>query len=164
MAQTALAALTSVGTKKAAPPAKVRKLEGVIERMRGTVVRNREGMRAAATEVVHVAEVQGASFLTGMASGYWGDDKLKMFGMSAPIAVGIGTVGYGLYDVFTGGKGAGHVLALGNGVLAAGGCMAGARIGHKLAQEKAAGKAPGKQAGLAGTREVVLGGSKQRRF
>lgn len=161
MAQTALAALTNVGTKKSAPPAKVRKLEGVIERMRSGVARNREGMKAAATEVIHVAEIQGAAFLTGMASGYWGDEKLKVFGMSAPIAAGIGTVGYGLYDVFTGSHGGGHVLALGNGILAAGGTLAGARIGHKLAQEKAAGK--GSTPKLAGTREVTLGGSRARR-
>ena len=161
---TALQAITgqgSAGGSKKAPPAKVRKLEGTIERMRASANRNRQGAKAAGMEVIHVAEMQGAAFMTGMAAGYMGEDKVKLFGVNAPIGVGLAATGYGLYDTFQTGKQSGHVLALGNGVLAAGVTLAGARIGAKLAAERAAGKAP---KGMAGKeREVTLSGKSRER-
>lgn len=159
-ASAALMGATS-SSRSSAPPAKVRKLEGAIERMRSVASRNREGLKATASDVIGTAEMQGAAFITGISVGYLGDEKTKVMGVDAPLAVGLAGVGYGLYGSFKGDKGACHALALGNGVLAGGIALAGARIGRKLAVEKAAGSAA--KPSLAGTREVTLSG-RQRRF
>lgn len=155
----ALLAPNSTKPGKSGPPAKVRKLEGTIERMRASAVKNRAGFKSAGLEVIHVAEVQGAAFMTGMASGYLGDEKTKVFGVNAPIGLGVLGVGYGLWDTFQTGKASGHVLALSNGVLAGGVTLAGARIGRKLQAERAAKK----PSGMAGkTREVTMSGKRGR--
>jgi len=67
-------------------------------------------------KVVHTAETQGSLFLASMAEGYFGGDKLKLGGVDLRAPVALAAQGYGLYESMAG-KGGGHSLAIGNGLM-----------------------------------------------
>jgi len=80
--------------------------------------RSKEAMVETGTMVVHTAETQGSLFLSSLAEGYFGADKLKIGSVDLRAPVGLLAQGYGLYEAMSG-KAAmgGHALALGNGVV-----------------------------------------------
>jgi hypothetical protein len=79
--------------------------------------RSKDAMLATGKDVVHTAETHGSLFLASMAEGYLGGEKLKLGGVDVRAPVGLVAAGWGLYETMSGGKGGGHALALGNGVL-----------------------------------------------
>lgn len=89
--------------------------------------------REAGMSALHTGETQLAVFATSMAKGAWGDDKLKMGKLPIPTAVGLGLIGWGLYDELSG-AGGGHQLAIGNGLLASDVADLGRETGAKLAE------------------------------
>ena len=80
--------------------------------------RSKDAMLETGTMVVHTAETQGSLFLSSLAEGYFGADKLKIGSVDLRAPVGLLAQGYGLYEAMSG-KAAmgGHALALGNGVV-----------------------------------------------
>lgn len=85
--------------------------------------------KVAGVQALHVAEMQGACMAVGAANGYLGADRMQMFGFDAALLVGGAITAYGLVDGYRGGKASAHLLAIGNGVLAAGMFSMGQRMG-----------------------------------
>jgi hypothetical protein len=92
-------------------------------------------------KVVHTAETQGTLFLASMAEGYFGGDKLKIGGVDLRGPVAIAAQGYGLYESMSG-KGGGHSLAIGNGLMGSWLASVAVRAGQKLKDGKDAAPAP----------------------
>src|SRR5690606_3970074 len=101
---------------------------------------SKEAMMETGTLVLHTAETQGSLFLSSMAEGYLGEDKLKLGSVDVRAPVGLLAQGYGLYQTMTGQKGAGsHVLALGNGVMGSWLASVGRNAGRTLAEKRQGG-------------------------
>ena len=99
---------------------------------------SKEAMMETGTLVLHTAETQGSLFLSSMAEGYLGEDKLKLGSVDLRAPVGLLAQGYGLYQTMTGQKGAGqHVLALGNGVMGSWLANVARNAGRTLAEKRA---------------------------
>ncbi|HMV70174.1 MAG TPA: hypothetical protein PKA64_25255 [Myxococcota bacterium] len=104
---------------------------------------SKEAMMETGTLVLHTAETQGSLFLSSMAEGYLGEEKLKLGSVDLRAPVGLLAQGYGLYQTMTGQKGAGaHVLALGNGVMGSWLANVARNAGRTLAEKRAANQAP----------------------
>jgi hypothetical protein len=100
--------------------------------------------------VVHTAETQGTLFLASMAEGFFGPDKIKVGGVDLRAPIAIGAQGYGLYETMAG-KGGGHSLAIGNGLMGSWLASVAVKAGQKLREKKDAPAAPtGMQGELAG--------------
>ena len=100
---------------------------------------SKEAMMETGTLVLHTAETQGSLFLSSMAEGYLGEEKLKLGSVDLRAPVGLLAQGYGLYQTMTGQKGAGqHVLALGNGVMGSWLANVARNAGRTLAEKRAA--------------------------
>ena len=82
-------------------------------------------------KVVHTAETQGSLFLASMAEGYFGGDKLKLGGVDLRAPVALAAQGYGLYESMAG-KGGGHSLAIGNGLMGSWLASVAVKAGQKL--------------------------------
>ncbi len=91
--------------------------------------------------VLSTAETQGSLFLASMAEGYLGPDKIKVGAVDVRAPLAFVGVGYGLYEVMTGGAGGSHALALGNGLLGSWLASVGVQAGKTLAEKKAGGGA-----------------------
>ena len=105
---------------------------------------SQEAMMETGTLVLHTAETQGSLFLSSMAEGYLGEDKLKLGSVDLRAPVGLLAQGYGLYQTMTGQKGAGqHVLALGNGVMGSWLANVARNAGRTLAEKRANNQAAG---------------------
>ncbi len=89
--------------------------------------------------VLSTAETQGSLFLASMAEGYLGPDKIKVGAVDARAPLAFVGVGYGLYEVMTGGAGGTHALALGNGLMGSWLASVGVQAGKTLAEKKAEG-------------------------
>ena len=89
--------------------------------------------------VLSTAETQGSLFLASMAEGYLGPDKIKVGAVDVRAPLAFVGVGYGLYEVMTGGAGGAHALALGNGLLGSWLASVGVQAGKTLAEKKAEG-------------------------
>lgn len=89
------------------------------------------------TQVVHVAETQGSLFLSSMAEGFLGPEKLKVGGVDLRAPVGLLGTGYGLYQTLSGEDGGHHALALGNGVMGSWLASVGVEAGRSLAERRA---------------------------
>jgi len=85
--------------------------------------------------VVHTAETQGTLFLASMAEGFWGGDKLKIGGVDLRAPTAIAAQGYGLYETMAG-KGGGHSLAIGNGLMGSWLASVAVKAGQKLRDKK----------------------------
>ena len=100
---------------------------------------SKEAMMETGTLVLHTAETQGSLFLSSMAEGYLGEEKLKIGSVDLRAPVGLLAQGYGLYQTMTGQKGAGaHVLAIGTGVMGSWLASVGRNAGQTLAEKRAA--------------------------
>jgi hypothetical protein len=100
--------------------------------------------------VVHTAETQGTLFLASMAEGFFGPDKIKVGGVDLRAPIAIGAQGYGLYETMAG-KGGGHSLAIGNGLMGSWLASVAVKAGQKLREKKDTPAAPtGMQGELAG--------------
>ena len=120
---------------------------------------SQEAMMETGTLVLHTAETQGSLFLSSMAEGYLGEDKLKLGSVDLRAPVGLLAQGYGLYQTMTGQKGAGqHVLALGNGVMGSWRANVARNAGRTLA-EKRAGNQAVTQVPAAGQPVVLMQGA-----
>ena len=92
-------------------------------------------------KVVHTAETQGTLFLASLAEGYFGESKLKLGGVDLRAPAALLTQGYGLYEGMTG-KGGGHSLAIGNGLMGSWLASVAVKAGQKLKDKKDAPAAP----------------------
>ena len=92
-------------------------------------------------KVVHTAETQGSLFLASLAEGYFGEAKLKVGGVDLRAPAALLTQGYGLYEGMTG-KGGGHSLAIGNGLMGSWLASVAVKAGQKLKDKKDAPAAP----------------------
>jgi hypothetical protein len=121
---------------------------------------SKEAMIETGTLVVHTAETQGSLFLSSMAEGYLGEEKLKLGSVDLRAPVGLLAQGYGLYQTMTGQKGAGeHVLALGTGVMGSWLANVARNAGRTLAEKRAAnqgGEVPAVQLTPAATQPMVV--------
>jgi len=89
--------------------------------------------------VLSTAETQGSLFLASMAEGYLGPDKIKVGAVDVRAPLAFVGVGYGLYEVMTGGAGGAHALALGNGLMGSWLASVGVQAGKTLSEKKAEG-------------------------
>ena len=104
---------------------------------------SKDAMMETGTLVLHTAETQGSLFLSSMAEGFFGEDKLKLGAVDLRAPVGLLAQGYGLYQTISGQKGAGaHVLALGNGVMGSWLANVARNAGRTLAEKRAQGATP----------------------
>ncbi|MCB9686017.1 MAG: hypothetical protein H6738_24465 [Alphaproteobacteria bacterium] len=102
--------------------------------------KSKEAMAETGAMVVHTAETQGSLFLSSMAEGYFGSDKLKIGSVDIRAPVGLLAQGYGLYEAMSGkGSAAGHALALGNGVMGSWLASVAVSAGRTLAEKRAGG-------------------------
>lgn len=97
--------------------------------------RSKDAMVATGTQVVHTAETHGSLFLSSMAEGYLGSERLKFGNVDVRAPVGILAAGYGLYETMSGRNG-GHALAIGNGVLGSWLASVGMQAGQTLANRR----------------------------
>ncbi|MBC8422771.1 hypothetical protein H8E07_01490 [bacterium] len=100
-------------------------------------------------KVVHTAETQGTLFLSSMAEGYFGAEKLKLGGVDLRGPVAIAAQGYGLFESMSG-KGGGHSLAIGNGLMGSWLASVAVKAGQKLRAGKDAPPAPQPPTGIQG--------------
>lgn len=102
--------------------------------------KSKEAMVETGSMVVHTAETQGSLFLSSMAEGYFGSDKLKIGAVDIRAPVGLLAQGYGLYEAMSGKSGTGgHALALGNGVMGSWLASVAVSAGKTLADKRAGG-------------------------
>ena len=97
---------------------------------------SKEAMVQTGSRVVHTAETQGSLFLSSMAEGYLGEDKLKVGGVDVRAPVGLAAQGYGLYQTLTGSGAGDHALALGNGIFGSWLASVGRDAGRTLAEKR----------------------------
>ncbi len=96
----------------------------------------KEAVVTAGGMVVHSAETQGSLFLSSMAEGYFGKEKLELGGVDVRAPVAIVTQGYGIYEAMTGKKGGGHALAIGNGLMGSWLASVGVSAGKTLREKR----------------------------
>ncbi len=102
------------------------------------------------SKVVHTAETQGTLFLSSMAEGYFGSEKLKIGGVDLRGPIAVAAQGYGLYESMSG-KGGGHSLAIGNGLMGSWLASVAVKAGQKLrAGKDAPAPAPQPPTGIQG--------------
>jgi hypothetical protein len=100
---------------------------------------SKENVMETGVLVLHTAETQGTLFLASMAEGYLGTEKMKVGGLDLRAPAGLLLGGYGLYETLSGGKGGGHALALGNGIMGSWLASVGVNAGRTLAEKKSGG-------------------------
>ncbi len=104
---------------------------------------SKETMMETGTLVLHVAETQGSLFLSSMAEGYWGEDKMKLGSVDLRAPVGLVAQGYGLYQTMSGQRAGGaHMLAIGNGVMGSWLASVARNAGRTLAEKRQGAAAP----------------------
>lgn len=77
---------------------------------------SKEAVVNTGTRLLHTAETLGSLFLSSMAEGFAGPEKLKLGGVDLRAPAGMVAQGYGLYQILSGDSGGEHALAIGNGV------------------------------------------------
>ncbi|MCB9759103.1 MAG: hypothetical protein H6739_04625 [Alphaproteobacteria bacterium] len=102
---------------------------------------SKEALLNTGAQVVHTAETQGSLFLSSMAEGFFGEEKLQVGDVDVRAPVGMAAQVYGLYQLMTGGKGGTHALALGNGVTGSWLASVGRRAGQTLREKRNQGQA-----------------------
>lgn len=164
---------TVVATKSQKPAASTQVTTG--NNGRNSLQVNRDNIKTTSSHALHSAETLGSMFLTSMAEGYFGPDKLKMGGLDLRAVTGVGMQGYGIYKTLQGEKSGAHYLGFGNGItgslLASMGRDAGSALRDRQ-QGKAApapGPAPTMNGAFQGEPMVIvpneeLGGWQQAQF
>jgi hypothetical protein len=104
--------------------------------------KSKDQMVETGTMVLHSAETQGSLFLSSLAEGYFGPDRLKIGSVDLRAPIGLLAQGYGLYETMAGRKGGGHALALGNGVMGSWLASVAVNAGKLLAEKRAASANP----------------------
>jgi hypothetical protein len=102
---------------------------------------SKEAVVNTGTALMHSAETLGSLFLSSMAEGYVGPEKLKLGGVDLRAPTGLLAQGYGLYQILSGESGGAHALALGNGVTGSWLASVGQEAGRAL-RERRSGAAP----------------------
>jgi len=97
--------------------------------------KTKEAVVVTGTMVIHSAETQGTLFLSSMAEGFFGKEKLEMGGVDLRAPTAIVTQGYGIYEALTG-KGGGHALAIGNGLMGSWLASVGVSAGQTLREKR----------------------------
>lgn len=96
--------------------------------------RTKEAVTEAGAMVVHTAETQGSLFLSSLAEGYFGTDKLKVGGLDLRAPAALLAQGFGLYEAMSG-KGGEHALSLGNGIMGSWLASVAVNAGRTLAEK-----------------------------
>ena len=73
-------------------------------------------MKQTGEALLHTGETMGSLFISSMAEGYFGHDKLKVGGLDLRAPIGLATQAFGFYSIMTGERSGEHALAVGNGV------------------------------------------------
>ena len=100
----------------------------------------KEQMEATGEQVVNTGLTQGSLFLSSLAEGYFGPEKMKVGGVDLRAGVGVAATGYGLYQTITGEDGGAAYLAAGNGVFGSWLASVGRDAGQTLAEKRKKGK------------------------
>ncbi len=108
-------------------------LKAQVARKGGKLKAMAENGRETAMSGIHFAEATGTTFAVSMAKGAWGADKLKWGKVPLPTVVGLGLVGWGLWDELNGADG-GHQIAFGTGAIASDVADLGREAGAQLAE------------------------------
>lgn len=135
---------TAVARRSSNPPAPrtARRGRSVASAVKETERKLRAGFRktrerlqrkGAARTAMCTAVTQVSSFGAGMARGWLGPARFRLFGFDPRFALGMVGTGLGLYGAFTDAKGHDLLLSAGSGVLASFSSDAGARAGAALA-------------------------------
>ena len=103
---------------------------------------SKEAMVATGEQALHTAETQGSLFLSSLLEGFVGPEKMKVGGVDVRAPIGVLSIGYGLYETATTGKGGEHALALGNGVTGSWLATVGRDAGQLLAEKRKGGATP----------------------
>lgn len=113
----------------------------------------KEQMEETGEQVVNTGLTQGSLFLSSLAEGYFGPEKMKVGGVDMRAGLGVAATGYGLYQTITGEEGGAGYLAAGNGVFGSWLATVGRDAGQALAEKRNKGKdgAPAASAGPAAT-------------
>jgi len=98
--------------------------------------KTKEAVVVTGTMVIHSAETQGTLFLSSMAEGYFGKEKLELGGVDVRAPAAIVTQGFGIYEALTGKKGGGHALAIGNGLMGSWLASVGVSAGQTLREKR----------------------------
>ena len=140
MAQTPLQTALSKGADKV-PEKQTKSALGQAVSKITSLTKRADKTKAAVVEtgskVVHTAETQGTLFLSSLAEGYFGSEKLKLGGVDLRGPVALVAQGYGLYESMSG-KGGGHSLAIGNGLMGSWLASVAVKAGQKLREGKEA--------------------------
>lgn len=89
-----------------------KQLEGKVKKLNNM----KENAADAGMEGLQAVETAGTNFVYSMAKGAWGDEKLKIGSVRVGGVIGLGLVGWGLYDALTG-DGGKHQIGFGMGFL-----------------------------------------------
>lgn len=118
---------------------------GEVEKLGGRLSAMRERTGEATEALLYTGETVGVNFVSNFAEGYWGEEKMDLGSVDGRTVAGVGLGAWGMYDLLRG-KGGGHKLAIGTGLLCAGtgrmGRNAGKVFAEKQAQKKGASPAP----------------------
>jgi hypothetical protein len=98
--------------------------------------KTKEAVVVTGTMVIHSAETQGTLFLSSMAEGFFGKEKLELGGVDVRAPAAVLTQGYGIYEALTGKKGGGHALAIGNGLMGSWLASVGVSAGRTLREKR----------------------------
>ena len=109
---------------------------GRITELSKTASHSKESMLATGAQVMFTAETQGALFLSSMAEGYLGPQRLEVGGVDVRAPIGLVATGYGLYETMYGRNDGAHALAIGNGVLGSWLASVAMSAGNTLAQRR----------------------------
>jgi len=108
-----------------------------------TLSKKAEGSKLALKDtgsaVLATAETHGSLFLASMAEGYLGPDKIKVGAVDVRAPIALVGMGWGLYEVATGGPGGAHALAVGNGLMGSWLASVATQAGRTLAEKKGGG-------------------------
>lgn len=107
------------------------------ERLQSAVKKAKENSQATADLAIQIVEVEGALFVSSVAEGYLGPEKLQVGGVDLRLGLGLAGAGYGLYQEMSGDDGS-HAAALGAGVLGSFLASKGREVGERLRTEKGA--------------------------
>lgn len=77
---------------------------------------SKEQVSQTGTALMHSAETMGSLFMSSMAEGFLGPERIQLGGVDVRAPSGLLMQGYGLYQILSGESGGEHFLALGNGV------------------------------------------------
>lgn len=115
---------------------------GKLSRVTKLAETSKEQVIDTGTALMHSAETMGSLFISSMAEGFFGQDKLQMGGVDLRAPTGLLMQGYGLYQILSGESGGEHFLSLGNGVTGSWLASVGTDAGKALRERRNGGALP----------------------